>query len=149
MAPTRDVHERLRLAKQDARKQIADGRQALRRAEAAERKQAKADREARRMKWGRILDQLGLLDHDDATVQQVLTVAYRLIQDGRVHWPTPAPSCDALPQTDAAVQAEVDRLIAEGVTLVLVREDAEGQPGRSVDGTAHAPQAAHGVSPVG
>jgi hypothetical protein len=143
---TRDVHARIRLAKQDARKKIADGRQALRRAEAAERKQAKADREARQRKWGRILDQLGLLDLDDRALQEVLTVAYRLIQDGRVQWLEPAPSCDVLPQTDAAVQAEVDRLIAEGVTLVLVRDDAKGQPGTSVHGTA---RHAGGVSPVG
>jgi len=134
MAPTRDLHARLAEAKAKAQQQREKQTKRLRRLATAERKLVKEERTARQMKWGRILDHLGLLDLDDAALQHVLTVAYRLVQDGRVR------------RAASETEAEVEQLIADRATLVLVGDD--GQPLEAGDGTAHPPES-DGVSPLG
>jgi hypothetical protein len=59
--------------------------QALAKITARQRAAAKHARAKRQLRWARILDHLGLLKLDDVALQEILTVAYHLVQEGRVH----------------------------------------------------------------
>jgi hypothetical protein len=117
--PTRQA-DRLAQAAAKAKAQRDAGQRKLNILRAAQRKADKAAQQQRCLRWGTILDHLGLLALDEATLIETLKVASRLVQDGRVSW------CDPVPPGDGEVQAEIERLLADNVTLVLVR-DAETQ----------------------
>jgi hypothetical protein len=83
---------------------IAKQSQELAKITARQRAAAKHARAKRQLRWARILDHLGLLQLDDAALQEVLTVAYHLVQEGRVHRAT---SPAAAVQAQALLDAEV------------------------------------------
>jgi hypothetical protein len=80
---TRD--ERAAQRAQRLKDTIAKKTHELARIAARQRAAAAKARAKRRLRWARILDHLGLLKLDDAALQEVLTVAYHLVQEGRVH----------------------------------------------------------------
>ena len=122
MSTTTRQTDRLAKAEAKAKAQRDAGQRKLQIIRAAQRKAAKAAHHQRRLRWGTMLDHVGLLALEDETLKEVLRVAYRLVQDGRVSWRDPEF------QTDAEVPAAIERLMANNVMLVLMREpDANGQ----------------------
>jgi hypothetical protein len=83
---------------------IARQSQELAKIEARQRAAAKQARAKRRLRWARLLDHLGLLQLDDAALQEVLTVAYHLAQEGRIHY---AAAPEATVQEQALLDTEV------------------------------------------
>ena len=108
--------ERAALREQRLKDQLAATRRQLAQVEAQNRAAARTARHKRRFQVGLLADQAGLFALDDAGLARLFAALSRLV---------------AIPDPVATL---------EGLLC-----DAEGQPGTSVDGMAHA---AHGVSPA-
>jgi hypothetical protein len=108
---TRD--ERAAKRAERLKEDIATKSQELAKLAARQRAAAKQARVKRRLRWARMLEQLGLLNLDDAALQEVLTVAYHLVQGGHAHRAT---SPEVAVQEQAVLDADV---LALDPTLTL------------------------------
>jgi hypothetical protein len=119
-----DAERQVRLAEQaqQAKTALQESQRRLAGIQAKQRKVAQAQTHTRRLKWGGMLDTLGLLQLDDTTLHEVLTVARTIVErhGARMPWTKNRNGDNTHPQGSLAAVVELDNATTQTTIGAIV-----------------------------